>query len=74
VAIRWNWVGRPLGYVLNVCLAGAADLGLLFALLLPGYMKWSEGMIGIALFVVAAVISGHGQFRHAPRQPVAATG
>ncbi len=69
----WNmlWVGalvaiiavtvgrrhRDTGLWLNLVLAGCADLGLIFALLLPGYMRLSEGMIGIVLFVLAAAFS-----------------
>lgn len=60
VALRLNWRNARLGFWLNLVLAGAADLGLIFALLVPGYMRLADGMIGIALFVPAAALTALG--------------
>lgn len=57
LAVTWGWRGRPAGAWLNLALAGAADLGLVSFLLLPGYMPWLEGAPGLVLFVPAAVLS-----------------
>jgi hypothetical protein len=81
----WNmlWVGalvalvaasvgsryRDTGLWLNLVLAGCADLGLILALLLPGYMRLSEGMIGIVLFVLAAAFSLAGRSSARPGTP-----
>ena len=42
---------------LNLALAGFADVGLVFALLLPGHMPWIEGSPGLVLFALAAGFS-----------------
>jgi len=42
---------------------GATDLSLLAALLLPGYMAWSDGGIGLTLFVLALIFSTLGRRR-----------
>lgn len=57
IAVRMNWRNSPTGYWLNLGIVGATDLGLLLFLLLPGTMAWSDGSIGIVLFLAAAVLS-----------------
>jgi hypothetical protein len=61
VALALNWRNAPLGYWLNLALVGATDLGLLVALLLPGHMAWSDGLIGLTLFVLALGFSTWGR-------------
>jgi hypothetical protein len=61
IAVGMNWRNSALGYWLNLAVVGATDLGLLVALLLPGYMAWSDGMIGISLFVLAFVFATAGR-------------
>jgi hypothetical protein len=60
VAAGQNWQNIRAGYWLNLALAGATDTTLLLALLLPGIMAWSDGMVGIGLFLLAAAFSTAG--------------
>ncbi len=57
VAIVFNWRNRKEGVWLNGILAGAASIGLIAFLLAPGYMPWTEGAAGIALFVPALLLT-----------------
>lgn len=57
VGARLNWVNSVAGYWLNLSVAGAADLGLLVFLLLPGYMAPADGWPGPLLWVLAAIFS-----------------
>jgi hypothetical protein len=57
VAITLNWRNSRIGYWLNLAVAGAADLGLIIFLLLPGYMAVSDGWPGPLLWLLAAVFS-----------------
>jgi hypothetical protein len=57
VAVTMNWSNSRLGYWLNLAVVGATDAGLVWALLAPGYMAWSDGMIGLVLFAFALVFS-----------------
>ncbi|MGE0354429.1 MAG: hypothetical protein AB7I33_09540 [Gemmatimonadales bacterium] len=66
VAVTLNWRNDRLGYWLNLGVVLATDLGLLAALLLPGHMAWSDGLIGIVLFLLAAGFSAAGRSGRAP--------
>jgi hypothetical protein len=57
IAISMNWRNQRLGFCLNLSIVGLTDLGLVIALLLPGYMAWSDGMVGISLYLLAAGFS-----------------
>lgn len=57
VGIWLNWHNSRLGYWLNLMVAGAADLGLLIFLLLPGYMAVTDGWPGPLLWLLAVVFS-----------------
>lgn len=57
VAIGMNWRNSQCGYLMNMGIVGATDLGLTIALLVPGYMSWSDGAIGLITFGLAAVAS-----------------
>lgn len=61
IAVTQNWHNSRGGYWLNLGIVGATDAGLLVALLLPGYMAWSDGMIGLTLFLFALVFSTMGR-------------
>ena len=63
IAVTLNWRNSRAGYWLNLVLVGATDLSLLAALLLPGYMAWSDGGIGLTLFVLALIFSTLGRRR-----------
>lgn len=71
VAIGLNWRNRRLGFWLNLVLAGAADLGLVAALLLPGHMRLTDGLPGLVLFLPAAGLTAWG-LRAPPPPPAPA--
>ncbi len=52
-----NWRNRRLGYWVNLLLVGSVDLNLLGFLLAPRVMAWSDGLVGIALFLPAAILT-----------------
>lgn len=66
LAIRFNWRNQRLGFWLNRVLAGAADLGLVATLLMPGHMRVADGLPGLVLFVPAAVLTAWGLRTPAP--------
>lgn len=57
VAVTLNWRNSRLGYWVNLAVVGATDLGMAVALLVPGYIAWSDALIGLSLFAVALVSS-----------------
>lgn len=57
VGVGLNWRNSPLGYWLNLLVAGAADLGLIIFLLMPGYMALVDGWPGPLLWALAALFS-----------------
>jgi hypothetical protein len=61
VAVTLNWRNARLGYWLNLGIVGATDAGLLWALLVPGIMAWSDGLVGLVLFAAAVVCSTLGR-------------
>ena len=60
IAIRKNWHNDMQGYWINLIVVAAADAGLIFTLIVPGYMSWAAGSPGIVLFVLALVFSSMG--------------
>ncbi len=67
VAIFANWKNSLMGYLVNVFLIGAVDLGLYVYLLNPAFMKWSDGGIGISLFFLGLGCSTIGIFHGRPQ-------
>lgn len=61
IAYRLNWRNDRAGYWINLGMVGGVDLGLLLLLLIPGYIPWRDGMIGLSLFALAAVFSTLGR-------------
>ena len=57
VAATMNWKNSRVGAWINLALVGFADAGLVMFMLVPGYISWGEGMIGIGLFIPAAVLT-----------------
>lgn len=57
VAAWLNWKNSPTGYWLNLTVVSAVDLGLIVLLLIPDYMAWSDGMMGILLWLPALFLS-----------------
>jgi hypothetical protein len=62
VAIKLNWNNRPMGYWLNLTVVSAVDLGLIIALIVPGHMALSDGLMGVVLWLPAAAFSTMGLF------------
>lgn len=52
-----NWRNSRVGYWVNLLLVGSVDLNLAGFLLVPGVMAWSDGLVGLALFVPAAILT-----------------
>lgn len=57
IAVLLNWKNSATGYWLNLTIVGAADIGLILFLLMPGHMAVADGMPGPVLWVLAAVFS-----------------
>ena len=47
VSVLLKWKNSAFGYWINLLVLSAIELGLLFFLLIPGYMSWSDGGIGL---------------------------
>lgn len=60
VAILLNWKNSRIGYWINLAIVGAADLGLIVFLLIPGYMSVLDGSLGPVLWMLALVFSTMG--------------
>jgi hypothetical protein len=73
IAIFLNWKNSSLGYLMNMIIVGAADLGLIVFLLLPGYMSWRDAAPGPVLWLLAAMFSTLGllEARGVPSGPAA---
>ncbi len=69
VAVTMNWRNSRTGYLINMAVVGATDAGLLFALLIPGHMAWSDGAVGLVLFAMAAAFSTAAALRPRAGEP-----
>jgi hypothetical protein len=52
-----NWHNSRIGYWLNLGVVSGADLGFIFAILIPGYIRLVDGLWGPALWVLAVIFS-----------------
>ncbi|MEX1258046.1 MAG: hypothetical protein WEG36_10550 [Gemmatimonadota bacterium] len=66
VGAAFNWRNSRVGFWLNASVLGAVEVGVVAFMLAPGYMRWSDGGIGLGLFVLALVFSTIG-FWKGPR-------
>jgi hypothetical protein len=57
VAIWLNWRNSRIGYWLNICMAGWADLIWVLVVVLPGYVGLARGLIPPAIFLSGAMLS-----------------
>lgn len=57
VAIWLNWKNSRSGYWLNLVVVGAADIGFIVYVLLPGYVPLVPGGLGPLLWIVAVIFS-----------------
>lgn len=53
----WNWQNSRLGYWLNLILVSGADLGFIFASVLPRYNTLLDGLAGPVLWLLAVIFS-----------------
>jgi hypothetical protein len=63
VGILGNWRNSWLGYWLNLAVVSGADLGFIFAIVLPRYNTLFDGLAGPILWVLAAICSTIGILR-----------
>ncbi len=57
VGAKLNWNNDRFGYWLNLGLVSLADIGFIVLLLLPGYFPLGPGLVGPALWLLAALFS-----------------
>ena len=57
VGARLNWINSKLGYWLNLMVVSGADIGFIFAIMVPGYISFLSGMLGPALWILAITFS-----------------
>jgi hypothetical protein len=60
VAAVANWRNSALGLAMNTAVAGLAEIGLAWFLVIPGYVSWAEASAGMVLFLLATVFGGIG--------------
>jgi hypothetical protein len=72
VGVWFNWKNSLLGYWLNLCVVSAVDLGFIFAIVVPGYMRLGDWISGPTLWVLGAIFSTIGVLGKRPRQGHAA--
>ncbi len=66
IAVKYNWKNDKFGYWLNLAVVTATDIGFIAAMVIPGYISLSNGLIGPGLWILAVVFStigfsrGHG--------------
>jgi hypothetical protein len=63
-----NWRNSRIGYWLNLCVVSAEDLGLIFTILIPGYIRPFDGWSGPVLWVLAVIFSTIGFLQVRVRQ------
>lgn len=66
VAILLNWRNSLTGYLVNLVVVGADDLGLMWFLILPGHLTFGDAGLGPVLFVVALVFTSIGVLDRKP--------
>jgi hypothetical protein len=57
VAVTLNWRNSRSGYWLNLLVVGGDDVGFIYAIVLPGYVRLGEGLSGPVLWVLAVMFS-----------------
>ena len=68
VAIVLNWRNSLMGYWFNLVVVSLADLGFIFAILIPGYIKLADGLPGPILWLLAVIFTTIGIVKN-PRTP-----
>jgi len=57
VGAALNWRNSRSGYWLNLGVVSGADVGFIFAILVPGYIRLVDGLWGPALWALAVIFS-----------------
>jgi hypothetical protein len=57
VGATLNWRNSRTGYWLNLGVVSAADVGYIYAILLPGYIRLVDGLWGPAFWILAVIFS-----------------
>lgn len=57
VGAVWNWRNNVAAYWANLVVVSLADLGFIFAVLIPGYISLEVGIGGPILWVLAVIFS-----------------
>lgn len=57
VAAAFNWRNSRVGYWLNLSVVSAADLGFIFAIMIPGYIKFSDAILGPIFWILGVIFS-----------------
>lgn len=57
VGICLNWRNNKVGYWMNLSVVSAADIGFVFAIMVPGYIKFSDAIFGPVFWILAAIFS-----------------
>ena len=63
VGIFFNWRNSVAGYWANMIVVGAADIGFIVAVLVPGYASIAIGIWGPVLWILGAVFSTIGMLK-----------
>lgn len=58
VGVTRNWKNDQGGLAFNTVFIGLIEAGLIWFMVLPGYVGWGEASVGLVPFVVATVVSG----------------
>lgn len=62
-ALALNWRNNPWGYWINLALIGAADIGFILFVLLPGYIPLWPGLIGPIFWLLGLGLTTLGHVR-----------
>jgi len=57
VAVLYNWKNSKNGYLLNLVVVSAGDIGFIVTVLLPGYLPLFPGALGPILWLLALTFS-----------------
>ncbi len=63
VGIRLNWRNSRQGFYLNLTVASAAELGSVFALIIPGLIPLTENLLGPIIWALAVIFGTLGFLR-----------
>jgi hypothetical protein len=55
--VTLNWRNTRIGYWLNLGVVSADDVGFFYVIVLPGYIRLGEGLLGPVLWVLAVIFS-----------------